>query len=117
MYIVYGIPNCDTVKKATTWLQKHKIPFRFHDYKKLGITKDKVKSWCKQSEWETILNKKGTTWRQMDPAIQAKVMNIDSAAKILIENTSAIKRPLIELDEKVIVVGFDEATYQTLFKK
>ena len=62
---LYGIPNCDTVKKARTWLSSHNIEVDFHDYKKEGITKEKLKQWSKEAGWETLLNKKGTTWRQL----------------------------------------------------
>lgn len=111
MYIIYGIPNCDTMKKAITWLNAHKVPFEFHDYKKLGITGNKLKEWSKQVGWETLLNRKGTTWRELDPATQALITNEKAAIKLLSENTSAIKRPVLEKDGKVVAVGFDIATY------
>lgn len=117
MYTLYGIPNCDTVKKARTWLEKQKIPYQFHDYKKSGITTAKLKQWSSQVGWEILLNKKGTTWRSLDEKTQASVTNEKTATKILAENTSAIKRPVIEKEDKVIMVGFDEATYAKLFKK
>ncbi len=116
MYIVYGIPNCDTLKKATAWMQKNKIPFQFYDYKKQGISKEKLIQWCGQVGWEIILNKKGTTWRKLTPEQQATIKTEKNAIKFLLENTSAIKRPLVEKDEKVLVVGFEEITYQSLFK-
>ena len=117
MYILYGIPNCDTVKKARTWLEKQKIPYEFHDYKKAGISPAKLKQWSAQVGWEILLNKKGTTWKKLDEKVQAAVTNEKAAIKVLSENTSAIKRPLIEKGEKVVVVGFDEESYGKLFKK
>ena len=73
MYIVYGIPNCDTVKKALLWMQKNKIPFTFYDYKKEGVSIPKLKLWSKQVGWENLINKKGTTWRQTEPTIQISI--------------------------------------------
>ena len=109
--IVYGIKNCDTVKKALTWLKAKGIDFEFHDYKTQGISETKLKVWCEQVGWETLLNKKGTTWRKLDEASQASVTNAASAIKIMVANTSVIKRPVIEKNGKVLVVGFDEVVY------
>ena len=117
MYTLYGIPNCDTVKKARVWLEKQKIPYAFYDYKKDGISMAKLKQWSSQVGWEILLNKKGTTWRNLDEKIQASVTNEKAAIKILTENTSAIKRPLIEKGDKVVVVGFDEEAYGRVLKK
>jgi arsenate reductase len=109
MYTVYGIPNCDTVKKVRVWLDSHKIQYDFHNYKTDGIAPAKLKKWCEQVGWETILNKKGTTWRALDEATKASINNEKKAIKLLTENTSAIKRPVIEKDGKIVAVGFDEA--------
>jgi len=117
MYTLYGIPNCNTVKKSVTWLQEHKIAFEFHDYKKLGITAKKLKQWSSQLGWESLLNKKGTTWRNLDEKTQATITNEKAALQVLAANTSAIKRPLIEKDNKVIALGFDEEQYRKVFKK
>lgn len=117
MYTVYGIPNCDTVKKALTWLDAHKIPYTFHNYKKQGITAAKLKNWSKQTGWESLLNRKGTTWRKLDPEVQASITSEKTALQLLAENTSAIKRPLIENpDGKVTALGFDPASYEQAFK-
>ena len=104
---VYGIKNCNTVKSAIDWLKKNKIDFEFHDYKKAGITEAKLKEWSKQVGWEKLVNKRGTTWRQLDEATQAKVKNESSAIKLMMEKTSVIKRPLIEKDGKVVGLGFE----------
>ena len=117
MYIVYGIPNCDTIKKTRDWFTKHKIAYEFHDYKKQGISVQKLKTWSKQLGWESLLNKRGTTWRQLDPAIQATITNEKAAINLLAEYTSMIKRPLIEQGDKVVALGFNEAEYAKLFKK
>jgi arsenate reductase len=116
MYILYGIPNCDTVKKARTWLEKHKIAYQFHDYKQHGINAAKLKAWMKAAGWDTVLNKKSTTWRALTAEQQADIMDAASAIPFLQENTSGIKRPLIEKEGKVVVIGFDEKKYADLFK-
>jgi len=115
MYVVYGIPNCDTIKKTLDWLNKHKIEYRFHDYKKEGIGIDKLKAWSKQVGWETIFNKKSTVWKELGEAAQAKVTNEKTALPVLKENTSIIKRPVIELNDKIVAVGFKDAEYQKIF--
>jgi arsenate reductase (glutaredoxin) len=109
--IVYGIKNCNTVKTALDWLKKKKIDYSFHDYKKEGVTDVILKNWCKQVGWESLVNKKGMTWRQLDDAIKAKVTNESSAIALMKEKTSVIKRPLIEIDGKVVALGFDEKEY------
>lgn len=113
---VYGIKNCNTVKSALDWLKKHKIEFEFHDYKAKGITDAKLKSWSKQVGWESLVNKRGTTWRQLDESVQAKVTNETAAIALMKEKTSVIKRPLIELKDKVVVLGFDEEEYARKLK-
>ncbi len=117
MYTIYGIPNCDTVKKALTWLNAHKIPYVFHDYKKEGITAAKLKNWSAQLGWETVLNKKSTTWRSLDPTVQASITNEKMAIALLTKNTSGIKRPLIEKGDTVVALGFDETLYSKTFRK
>lgn len=109
--IVYGIKNCDTVKKALNWLTSHKIAFEFHDYKTQSITESKLKAWSAQVGWEVLLNKKGTTWRKLDEKTQASVTNEKAAIAVMLANTSAIKRPVIEKKDKVIAFGFDEKLY------
>lgn len=111
MYTVYGIKNCNTVKKALDYLNNHKVPFIFHDYKKSGITKKKLTGWAGQIGWEPLINKKGTTWRALDEETKSSITNKSAAFELAIEKTSVIKRPLIELDGKVIALGFDEKTY------
>lgn len=113
--ILYGIKNCNTVKTAIDWLKKHKVEFEFHDYKTKGITDIKLKEWIKQVGWESLVNKRGTTWRQLDEKVQAAVTNEKSAIALMMEKTSVIKRPLIEKNGKVIVLGFDEADYDEKF--
>lgn len=114
--IVYGIPNCNTVKKARTWLADHGIDYEFHDFKKQGISAEKLNTWCSAFGWEKVLNKKGTTWKKITAEQQAKVTDQASAVALLIENTSAIKRPVIEQNGKPILIGFDEDVYTNLLK-
>lgn len=112
MYTVYGIKNCDTVKKATNWLTQHKIPFIFHDYKTEGITRSRLTDWSRQTGWEVLLNKKGTTWRNLDATVKEKSLTQKEAVQLMAAHTSLIKRPVIERDGKVIAVGFDELKYK-----
>ncbi|HCL04754.1 MAG TPA: ArsC family reductase [Chitinophagaceae bacterium] len=111
MYTIYGIPNCDTVKKVLNWMKERNIHYQFHDYKTMGITAKELKSWCDQVGWETIFNKRSTTYKELLPAIQASVTNASKAIPLMIENTSIIKRPVITKADKVILVGFDAKKY------
>ncbi len=113
---VYGIKNCNTVKSALIWLDKHKIAYEFHDYKKLGVTAGDLKNWSKQVGWESLLNRKGLTWRQLPESVRESVKTEGAAIKLMMEKTSAIKRPLIEEKGKVIALGFDEAEYSRVFQ-
>jgi arsenate reductase (glutaredoxin) len=117
MYTVYGIANCNTVKKSIEWLNKHSILYQFHNYKKDGITATKLNAWCKQINWLELINKKGTTWKKLDASLQSSITNQKVAVQLMIEHTSVIKRPIIELNEKIIVVGFDEEEYSKAFAK
>jgi arsenate reductase len=114
--VVYGIKNCNTVKTALDWLKKKNVAFDFHDYKAKGITEAKLKEWSKQVGWESLVNKRGTTWRQLDEATQARIKNETAAIALMKEKTSVIKRPLIEKDGKVVVLGFDEEEYAKRLK-
>ncbi|MEQ1585276.1 MAG: ArsC family reductase [Cyclobacteriaceae bacterium] len=110
--ILYGIKNCNTVKSAVEWLKKNKIEFEFHDYKKSGITASKLSEWSKQVGWESLVNKRGTTWRQLDELTQKKVTSEKAAIALMMEKNSVIKRPLIEQNGKVVLLGFDEDEYK-----
>jgi arsenate reductase len=112
---VYGIKNCNTVKSALDWLKNHKVEFEFHDYKSKGITESKLKDWSKQVGWESLVNKRGTTWRQLDEGVQKKVTGEAAAINLMKDKTSVIKRPLIERDGKVIALGFDGEAYKKVF--
>ncbi len=111
---VYGIKNCNTVKSALEWLRKNKIDIDFHDYKTKGVTENKLRNWSGQVGWESLVNKKGLTWRQLDDKTKAAVITESSAIRLMQEKTSVIKRPLIEKDGKIITLGFDEHEYARL---
>ena len=111
---IYGIPNCDTVKKALTWLRTNHIDFEFHDFKKLGISESKLQEWSEESGWEALVNKRGTTWRKLDPQTQASVIDEQTAFAIMQEKPSMIKRPVIE-SPKGLLLGFDEDKYKQVF--
>lgn len=115
MYTIYGIPNCDTVKKVLNWMKERKINYHFHDYKTMGISAKELKSWCEQAGWETIFNKRSTTYKELSPAIQASITSASKAIPVMIENTSIIKRPVITKGDKVMVVGFDAKKYEEVF--
>lgn len=110
--IVYGIKNCGTVKKAITWLNENEVSFEFHDYKKRGISKEKLQNWSSQLGPEQLINRKGTTWRRLDDRQKELVQEEAQAIEIMEANSSLIKRPLIEKEGKIITLGFDEAVYK-----
>jgi arsenate reductase len=114
---LYGIRNCNTVKTAIDWLKKNKVEFEFHDYKKSGISDSKLKEWSRQVGWESLVNKRGTTWRQLDESVQKEVINEKAAIDLMMEKTSVIKRPLIEENGKVVLLGFDESEYEKVISR
>jgi arsenate reductase len=116
MYIVYGIKNCNTVKKAIDWMNAHKIIYEFHDYKKSGISEDKLTSWCHQKGWEALLNKKGTTYRALEDQVKNSIVSEKEAIKLMLDKNSIIKRPVVEQSGKIIAIGFDEDNYSSLLK-
>ena len=106
---LYGIPNCDTVKKARRWLDAEGIDYVFHDYKKSGVDATKLTSWIKTHGIDTIVNKRGTTWRKLDES-ERDGLNDAKAVKLLLEHSSMIKRPILE-NGKTTLVGFDQGRY------
>jgi Spx/MgsR family transcriptional regulator len=113
MVKMYGIPNCDTIKKARQWLNEHNISYDFHDYKKLGVDEALLNGWINQLGWEKLLNKRSTTWRQLDQTLKA---NLDEkqAIKIMLAHPSIIKRPLLD-DGRRLHLGFKAEQYAELF--
>ena len=112
MIMMYGIPNCDTIKKARKWLTENGIDYEFHNYKKAGVPEEELKLWVKTIGWEILLNRRGTTWRKLDDSVKE---NIDeaSAIEVMLNNPSIIKRPVLE-SGKILLVGFKQEEYQQL---
>ena len=115
MITLYGIPNCDTVKKARTWLEQAGLSYQFHDFKKAGLDKTTVSAWLKEVPWEILVNKKGTTWRNLPDVTKASVIDATSATALMLENTSVIKRPVLCTNNQVLV-GFDADLYKKTLK-
>ncbi len=112
MTTLYGISNCDTIKKARRWLDDHNVDYDFHDYKKAGIDKETLQAWCKEFGFESLLNKRGTTWRKLDDTLKDNVDEA-SAIDIMCEHTSVIKRPVL-ISGSTCILGFNENAYQSL---
>jgi arsenate reductase len=110
MIILYGIPNCDTVKKARAWLAEHGLAYEFHDFKKQGVPAHKLAAWEHALGWEKLLNRKGTTWRKLDPAVQATTTDAASALAVMQDHASVIKRPVVEWGTHT-TVGFDAKSW------
>ncbi|SFC45763.1 transcriptional regulator, Spx/MgsR family [Polaromonas sp. OV174] len=112
MIILYGIPNCDTVKKARSWLSEHGQSYEFHDFKKQGVPAEPLALWAQAVGWEKLLNRKGTTWRKLEPAVQAAVVDSASAQALMQAQPSVIKRPVVNWGQD-ITVGFEAAAWAT----
>ena len=111
---VYGIPNCDTVKKTRRWLDENGVEYEFHDYKKLGISVDTLEKWCDAHGFEALINKRGTTWRRLDESDKEKLTQ-QKAVSLMQANTSLIKRPITE-HGTTRLIGFDEPQYAEVFE-
>jgi arsenate reductase len=106
MITLYGIPNCDTVKKARTWLADHGIAYTFHDFKKQGVPEAQLDNWLSSIGWETVVNRKGTMWRGLDEATKASVVDAASARAVVLSEPSVVKRPVVEWANGMVIVGF-----------
>ena len=111
---MYGIANCDTIKKAKTWLSDNNIEFTFHDYRKQGLDQNQLEQWVDELGWETLLNRRGTTWRKLEDSIKDNIDH-DSAISVMINNPAIIKRPLLDNNGQ-LTCGFKADQYQTLLK-
>lgn len=111
---LYGIPNCDTVKKARAWLDGRGIAFDFHDYKKLGADAEKLERWCAAKGWETLLNRAGTTFRKLPEADKADITGA-KAVKLMLDQPSMIKRPVVE-HPGGLLVGFRQPEWEEAFR-
>ena len=114
MTTIYGIKNCDSMKKAFAWLDEHRIDYLFHDYRKSGVPAEALVRWCKQLGWQALVNTRGTTWRKLDAAQQA-ISNTDQAIALMTEHSSVIRRPVIETDSGELLVGFDPIRFESFF--
>ena len=111
---IYGISNCDTIKKAKKWLTDHDLEFQFHDYRKHGLDPVLLQSWVEELGWEILINKRGTTWRQLPDDIKDTI-DSESAMTIMLDNPAIIKRPMLIKGEERHV-GFSDASYSNLFE-
>ncbi len=109
MVTMYGIPNCDTIKKARKWLEAHQIEYRFHDYRKEGLDKSQLEAWAAELGWELLLNKRGTTWRQQPDEVK-NTINEASAIELMLQHPAMIKRPLLDTGTER-KVGFKDTEY------
>ncbi len=110
---LYGIPNCDTVRKARKWLDAHGIDYRFHDFRRDGLPAERLRAWAQAVGWETLLNRRGATWRQL-PAEAREGIDAERALALMAEQPTLIKRPVLE-QAGGVTVGFDEARYAERF--
>jgi Spx/MgsR family transcriptional regulator len=111
MITLYGIPNCDTVKKARDWLTGHGVDYQFHDFKKQGVPAQKLPNWLHQVGRDTLINRKGPTWRKLDAAVQTGVVDDASAIAVILANGSVIKRPVVEWGSGEVTVGFNAENF------
>jgi arsenate reductase len=107
---VYGITNCNTVKKALNWLKENRVGYEFHDFKKLGVSPEKLNEWDSKAGYEKFMNKQGLTWKQLEPEVKESIKTTGDALQLLQQKTSMIKRPVIE-DGDFLYFGFDEEVY------
>ena len=113
MNTLYGIRNCDTIKKARAWLDGHGIAYEFHDYKKAGLDAVLLRTWVEELGWETLINRRGQMWRKLDPAVR-EGLDEAGAIRVMLATPSIIRRPLLDTGEQRHV-GFSEAAYAELF--
>ena len=99
MITLYGIPNCDTVKRSRAWLVERSLSHTFHDFKTKGVPPEALDLWIERLGWEPLVNKKGTTWRKLDPATQASIVDAKSARALMLREPSVIKRPVVVLQD------------------
>lgn len=112
--IVYGIPNCDTVKKARAWFADQGIAYEFHDFKKQGVPQPQLDHWLESVSWEKLVNRKGNTWRTLDATTQTSVVDAASAVPVMLAHSSVIKRPVVQWPGGQVTVGFDQATWKAI---
>ena len=111
---LYGIPNCDTVKKARVWLETHGVEYQFHDFKKHGVSEALLAGWLKQIGWQKLLKKTGPTWGKLPDEVKASIKDDASALALMLEQPNVIKRPVLERNGKVLATGFNTTDYENL---
>lgn len=114
MITLYGIPNCDTVKKARAWFDARGLQLRFHDFKKQGVPEEALARWIATLGHETVLNRRGTTWRSLDDSARAAVADAASATLALLRHPALIKRPVVDWPAGIVTVGFDPERFDLL---
>ena len=113
MNTLFGIPNCDTMKKARKWLDGHGVAYQFHDYKKAGLDEATLRAWVDELGWEALINRRGQMWRKLDPAVRDG-LDEAGAIRVMLETPSIIRRPLLDTGERR-QVGFSETDYAEIF--
>ena len=111
MITLYGIPNCDTVKRARAWLTAQGHEHAFHDFKRQGVPADRLDAWMAAQGWERLVNRQGTTWRKLDEPLKQAVVDAASARALMLAQVSVIKRPVVEWGNGAVTVGFDEVAW------
>lgn len=114
MLTIYGIKNCDTMKKAFLWLDENSLAYQFHDYKKSSLDEKTLNNWLDNLGWQGLVNQKGTTWRKL--ALDKNTLDNQAVKPIILQNLSMIKRPLLVLDDGTIKLGFDKDEWQKIFQ-
>jgi len=115
MITIYGIPNCDTMKKAFAWLEAHEIEYQFHNFKKAGLEASLLDGWIARVGWEPLLNRRGMMWRKLGSDTKTNI-DLNSARTLMLENPSIIKRPLLECGGK-LTLGFSEESYRAVLER
>ena len=116
MVTLYGIPNCSQVKNARAWLEAHDIAYAFHDFKKHGINGELIEKWLSHTGWDSLVNRKGTTWRALNDVQKAGVTDSSSAMELMMASPSVVKRPVLAMNNEILV-GFSEERYRQIFNK
>lgn len=115
MITLYGIKNCDTVKRARSWLEDAGVDYEFHDFRAEGLRREKLEQWLQTLGVETLVNKRSATWKQLDASTRDR-FTATTAVSVILANPTLIKRPVLEAGEQILV-GFDNASYSALFKQ
>lgn len=116
MFTIYGLSNCDSTQKAINWLKKNKLQPVFFDLRTEGINQEILQQWCNESSWQELLNKRSTTWRSISKEEQNLITNEKAAIEIMTAHSNLIKRPVLLRNQKVILIGYSEKTYNSLLQ-